>query len=130
MNRTLLLLAIILLLLPVLYVGSYLALVTPDGSGGGGDVQGLCSIATTRNASLIGYTGRPFEAAVGLGYNLTRWHDPATANWLSEDSIGFAGEDSNPRRYGGKQCDLHFRPLGVYHTNHLAKALPCRSRFL
>ena len=40
-NRAPLIVAIVLLSIPVLYVGSYLALVTPDGGGGGNDVQGL-----------------------------------------------------------------------------------------
>jgi RHS repeat-associated protein len=37
------------------------------------------------------FTGKPFDTAVGLQYNINRWYDPATGRWISEDPIGFAG---------------------------------------
>ena len=49
---------------------------------------------------LFGYTGRFYDQATGLQWNLNRWYDPSVGKWLSEDPSGLAA-DANPYRY----CD-------------------------
>lgn len=48
---------------------------------------------------LFGYTGRDWDADVGLQYNRARWYDPSTGRWMSQDPIGFAAGDANLYRY-------------------------------
>jgi RHS repeat-associated protein len=45
------------------------------------------------------YTGREFDAATGLYYYRSRYFDPLTGGFISEDTIGFAGGDANRDRY-------------------------------
>jgi RHS repeat-associated protein len=45
------------------------------------------------------FTGKPFDVAVGLQYNVNRWYDPATGRWIRDDPIGFASGDANLYRY-------------------------------
>jgi RHS repeat-associated protein len=45
------------------------------------------------------FTGKPFDVAVGLQYNINRWYDPATGRWTSEDPIGFGGGHANLNVY-------------------------------
>jgi RHS repeat-associated protein len=47
------------------------------------------------------FTGKPFDVAVGLQYNVNRWYDPATGRWMSEDPIGFGGGHANLNVYVG-----------------------------
>jgi RHS repeat-associated protein len=62
------------------------------------------------------YTGREWDAEVGLYYYRSRYYDPALGRFLSEDPIGFAGGanlyacvNGNPVRYRD--------PLGLYGWN-------------
>ena len=48
---------------------------------------------------LFGFTGRPEDEATGLQNNLNRWYDAATGRWISQDPIGFDGDDTNVYRY-------------------------------
>lgn len=48
---------------------------------------------------LIGFTGRPFDDSTGLQNNTTRWYMPDLGTWMSEDWIGFLGQDTNIGRY-------------------------------
>jgi RHS repeat-associated protein len=57
--------------------------------------------AATGTLPFFAYTGREWDADVGLQYNRARWYDPAVGRWLSEDPIGFAAGDANLSRYVG-----------------------------
>ena len=49
---------------------------------------------------LFGYTGRFYDQATGLQWNLNRWYDPSVGKWLSEDPSGLAA-GANPYEYVG-----------------------------
>src|SRR5262249_54514505 len=61
----------------------------------------LVSQTSAATDELFGFTGRPFDTATGLQYNLNRWYDPKTGRWISEDPIGFVAGDTNLSRYVG-----------------------------
>jgi len=60
------------------------------------------NITAQSNSSLtphFAYTGREWDPDAGLYYYRSRWYDPKTGRFLSEDAIGFAGGDANLQRY-------------------------------
>jgi RHS repeat-associated protein len=59
------------------------------------------------------YTGREYDAATGLYYYRARYYDPATGRFLSQDPIGFEGEDENLYRYVGNAPTGFTDPLGL-----------------
>jgi RHS repeat-associated protein len=62
---------------------------------------------------VFGYTGRLYDEASKLQNNTNRWYDSKTGLWLSEDPIGFAGEDANLNRYVGNSPQMHLDPQGL-----------------
>jgi RHS repeat-associated protein len=46
-----------------------------------------------------GYTGRDLDPESGLNYYRARYYDAATGRFISEDPIGFGGDDANLYRY-------------------------------
>jgi RHS repeat-associated protein len=60
------------------------------------------------------YTGREFDAATGLYYYRSRYFDPLTGGFISEDTIGFAGEDVNLYRYVGNSPTNFIDPYGLF----------------
>ncbi len=62
------------------------------------DAFGIMVSQTNSNFQILfGFTGRPYDASIGLQYNLNRWY--AFGTWISEDPIGFHGDISNLNRY-------------------------------
>jgi RHS repeat-associated protein len=53
------------------------------------------SNATGNLSTRYGYTGREFDADLGLQYSRARWYDATLGRFISEDPIGFAGGDVN-----------------------------------
>ena len=47
------------------------------------------------------YTGKLFDRATSLQWNINRWYDPKVGRWCSEDPIGFLAGDVNLARYVG-----------------------------
>jgi RHS repeat-associated protein len=47
------------------------------------------------------FTGREHDPDTDLQYNRARWYDPKSAQWMSEDPIGFSAGDANLKRYVG-----------------------------
>jgi RHS repeat-associated protein len=47
----------------------------------------------------FGYTGREFDEETGLYYYRSRYYDATVGRFVSEDTIGFEGGDSNLYRY-------------------------------
>jgi RHS repeat-associated protein len=64
-------------------------------------------------ATRYQYTGRDWDADVGLQYNRARWYDPATGRWVSEDPIGFSAGDPNLARYVGNGATYGSDPNGL-----------------
>jgi RHS repeat-associated protein len=72
--------------------------------------------ATESNTSFgdrYKYTGREYDSTTGLQYNRTRYYDPATGRWTSEDPIGFQAGDSNLYRYVGNNPTNAIDPKGT-----------------
>jgi RHS repeat-associated protein len=69
------------------------------------------------NSSLgdfdIGFTGKWFDRATGLQWNVNRWYNPAIQRWMSEDPIGFAGGDANLSRYVSSAPTMYVDPDGL-----------------
>ena len=62
--------------------------------------------------TVFGYTGRDWDADIGMQYNRSRWYDPKTGRWLSQDPIGFAAGDANLYRYVGNRATNREDPSG------------------
>ncbi len=52
------------------------------------------------------YTGKMFDSATGLQWNINRWYDAKVGRWISEDPIGFEGKDTNLARYVGNRYSV------------------------
>jgi RHS repeat-associated protein len=59
------------------------------------------------------YTGREFEANVGLQYNRARYFDAAIARWISQDPIGYSAGDTNLFRYASNDPVTNTDPSGL-----------------
>jgi RHS repeat-associated protein len=62
---------------------------------------------------FFGFTGKHFDSAVGLQYNLNRWYDPTTGRWTSEDPIGFGGGHANLYAYTANSPVNGIDPRGL-----------------
>ena len=74
------------------------------------------NVVSDTNTSLVigfGYTGKLWDTATGLQWNINRWYDPFLGQWISEDPIGFAGGDENLRRYVGNRTVDTVDPSGL-----------------
>jgi RHS repeat-associated protein len=56
-------------------------------------------VRSTGDKPLFRYTGKMFDDATSLQWNINRWYDANVGRWVSEDPIGFRGEDKNLCRY-------------------------------
>jgi RHS repeat-associated protein len=66
------------------------------------DYDGFGNILSETNPSASDrylWTGREFDRVTGLQYNRTRYYDPTTGRWTTEDPIGFKSGDTNLYRY-------------------------------
>jgi RHS repeat-associated protein len=60
-----------------------------------------------------GYTGREQDSETGLDYYRARYYDASNGRFISEDPIGFAGEDGNLTRYVGNSPVNYNDPSGL-----------------
>ena len=60
----------------------------------------------------FGFTGRESEFRLELQYNRGRYYDPNIGVFISDDPIGFAGNDSNLSRYVGNDPINNTDPTG------------------
>jgi RHS repeat-associated protein len=64
------------------------------------DAFGNITLETNPEVNFrFSYTGREFDAETGLYNYRSRYYDPAVGEFISEDTIGFAGGDVNLSRY-------------------------------
>jgi RHS repeat-associated protein len=58
-------------------------------------------ISATKNDSSLqfAYTGKLTDKVSELQWNINRWYDAKVGRWVSEDPIGFGGDDVNVVRY-------------------------------
>ncbi len=73
---------------------------------------GAITLETGAGLDRYGYTGREWDAALGLQYSRARMYDPAAGRWTSEDPLGLAA-DVNPFRYVGNAVTLSTDPSGL-----------------
>ena len=61
---------------------------------------------------LFRYTGKMFDDATALQWNINRWYDANVGRWISEYPIGFEGEDENLYRYVKNRSTVLVDPKG------------------
>lgn len=66
------------------------------------------------------YTSREFVPELGIYHYRERWYSPSTGRWLSPDSIGFAGADTNLYRYVQNRPTILIDPTGNLSAGSLA----------
>jgi RHS repeat-associated protein len=71
------------------------------------------NIIDGENPINLGYTGKYFDNITNLQWNINRWYDATTGQWLSEDPIGFKGGDANLYRYNGNDVIDKIDPDGL-----------------
>ncbi|WP_419580846.1 RHS repeat-associated core domain-containing protein [Stieleria magnilauensis] len=62
---------------------------------------------TDNGVARVGYTGREFDDSIGLQFSRARYYEANNGRFLSNDPIGFAGDDVNLYRYVANS-PLHF----------------------
>ena len=70
-------------------------------------------INATGEKPLFRYTGKMFDDATGLQWNVNRWYDAKVGRWISEDPIGFEGKDINLSRYVANRAMCWSDPQGL-----------------
>jgi RHS repeat-associated protein len=80
-------------------------------------------VAHSAGRDRCSWTGRQFDAAIGLQYNRARYYDPATGRWMGEDPMGFDAGDGNFFRYGSGQPTNKTDPSGLQPSLGLASLL-------
>ena len=70
-------------------------------------------VSSTGDKPLFRYTGKMFDDATGLQWNVNRWYDAKVGRWISEDPIGFKGKDKNLYRYAKSSSINMDDPLGL-----------------
>jgi RHS repeat-associated protein len=65
------------------------------------DYDAFGNIVEGHNPLHYGYTGKYHDNITNLQWNINRWYDSTTGQWISEDPISFGGGDANLYRYVG-----------------------------
>jgi RHS repeat-associated protein len=68
---------------------------------------------TGKSDCVFGYTGKLCDDETGLQWNINRWHDANVGRWISEDPIGFKGEDFNLYRFCVNAPTFYVDPNGL-----------------
>ncbi|MBE9075751.1 VCBS repeat-containing protein [Romeria aff. gracilis LEGE 07310] len=74
----------------------------------------LIAQSNTSFSSRYGFTGREFDEETGLHYYRARYYDGQTGRFISQDPIGFEGNDANPYRYVFNVPVSNVDPLGLF----------------
>jgi RHS repeat-associated protein len=74
----------------------------------------------TKNDNIsFAYTGKLFDQANDLQWNINRWYDSDIGKWVSEDPIGFYGHDKNLYRYVDNSSLSFTDILGLWKINRV-----------
>jgi RHS repeat-associated protein len=65
------------------------------------DYDAFGNIVEGHNPLHYAYTGKYHDNITNLQWNINRWYDSTTGQWISEDPISFGGGDANLYRYVG-----------------------------
>jgi RHS repeat-associated protein len=72
-------------------------------------------IPAPKDASLsFAYTGKLFDQTSDLQWNINRWYDSNAGRWISEDPIGFKGDDNNFYRFTQNMPVVKYDPYGLF----------------
>ncbi|MBR0191320.1 MAG: hypothetical protein IJQ31_04555 [Thermoguttaceae bacterium] len=71
------------------------------------------NLTSGTNPLLFGFTGKPFDIDTHLQNNINRWYDADVGRWLSNDPIGFDGNDTNLYRYIQNHPSIFCDPSGL-----------------
>jgi RHS repeat-associated protein len=63
---------------------------------------------------IFAFTGRERDNETDLQYHRTRYYDSRNGIWISEDTVGFHGGDTNLLRYVGNSPVIAFDPSGEW----------------
>ncbi|WP_186376321.1 RHS repeat-associated core domain-containing protein, partial [Hyella patelloides] len=78
------------------------------------DAFGNITLETDSSVSFrFSYTGRELDEETGLYYYRSRPYDPVNGVFIQEDTIGFAGGDTNLSRYVGNSPTNYTDPFGL-----------------
>ncbi len=69
------------------------------------------------------FAGREFDSEIGLYYNRARYYDASLGRFISQDPIGFGGEDANLYRYVGNNSVNATDPSGLLAAIEYGKIL-------
>jgi RHS repeat-associated protein len=70
-------------------------------------------VNATDDKPLFRFTGKMFDDATGLQWNINRWYDSNVGRWISEDPIGFEAGDWNLARYVSNRVPFSNDPFGL-----------------
>jgi RHS repeat-associated protein len=84
--------------------------------------------AATGTLPFFAYTGREWDADIGLQYNRAPWYDPVVGRWLNEDPVGFAAGDQHLARYVGNNPVNYTDPNGLEELSAADAALLAEAR--
>jgi RHS repeat-associated protein len=77
------------------------------------DAFGNITLETNPEVNFrFSYTGREYDSETGLYNYRSRYYDPESGEFVSEDTIGFAGGDANLSRYVGNNPVNFIDPFG------------------
>ncbi len=105
------------------HLGSTTALVDDSGT----MVQGIgydsFGNSTETSYTRYTYTGREFDADTGLYFYRARWYDPQVGRFVSEDPIGFLGQDINFYAYVKNNPNRFRDPSGLFRCDPIVGAI-------
>jgi RHS repeat-associated protein len=78
-----------------------------------GDFDAFGNLVAGALLDRYGYTGREWDADLGLQFNRARMYDPTTGRWYAEDEKGFSAGDVNLYRYVGNRATTATDPSGL-----------------
>jgi RHS repeat-associated protein len=79
----------------------------------GYDSFGQIAGQTNPNLDDIAFAGREYDKETGLYYYRARYYDPSLGRFISQDPIGFGGQDANLYRYVGNNPVNATDPSGL-----------------
>jgi RHS repeat-associated protein len=95
------------------HLGSTTALTNSSGSIIESATYDSFGNATGNLSTRYQFTGREFDADIGLQYSRARWYSAELGRFISEDPIGFAGGDVNIYNYVGDNLLNGTDPKGL-----------------
>ena len=83
------------------------------------DTFGNLSASTGSSANPLRYTARELDLETGLFYYRARYYDPTIGRFISEDALGFGGEDVNFYAYVRNNPVIYIDPFGYSNDTYV-----------